>query len=176
MVVITISGLTGSGSSTVAKLLADNLKLDYFSLGKIFKKQSQQKTETLKAIEVWKSKGKDKNFHQAIDELQRDVAKQGNVVIDSKLSVFILKNMADFRVWLKASKKVRIERIAKRDNISAESASSLIQEKEEQEIKNWKRIYNINFLLLEYDADVSIDTSIINPEEIVNKIIRLMPK
>ena len=35
--VIAISGLPGSGSTTIAKLLAKNLSLEYFSPGQLFK-------------------------------------------------------------------------------------------------------------------------------------------
>ncbi|MBU5688211.1 MAG: AAA family ATPase, partial [Candidatus Aenigmarchaeota archaeon] len=70
MVVIAVSGLPGSGSSTLSKLLAEKLNLNYFSPGEYFKDHSNKSNQTSKALDVFKSgKGKEKKFHESIDEM-----------------------------------------------------------------------------------------------------------
>lgn len=173
MPVICVSGQPGCGTSTVAKLLAQKLKLKYFSPGQYFKSQSKEK-ETLAAVNVWRTqRGASKGFHEDIDGLQRALAEEGNIVIDGKLSIRMIKN-ADLKVWLKASTKKRTERIMKRDSIGYEEASAQLIEKETLERDSWKRIYGFDYFEQEKEANFVLDVSDLNPEQTADKIIKFM--
>ena len=177
MTIIAISGKSGSGATSVAKILAKRLGLECFSAGDVFRMLSKENLpDVVKTKEVWKNRGMDKKVHKKIDEIQRELARHDNIVIDAKLSVYNLKNLADFRVWLKASKNKRTERIAERDNIPLSLAASLIEDIDYIESGMWKKLYNLSAIDLEEMADVSIDTTELPIEEIVNKIIRMLPK
>jgi len=173
MSVIVISGMPGCGSSTVGKLLAEWLGLGFFSVGKYFKKQGFGEKETARAINFLKTeKGSSEKFHKELDEEQRRVAKGGNVVIESKLGIHFLKDLANHTVWLWAPMMVRAERVAGRDKISIEEALKKLQEKEKMERELFKKIYGFDYFLQEKEADLVIDTSDKTPEKIVNEIIR----
>lgn len=168
--VICISGQPACGTSTVAKIIAEKLGLDYFSPGQYFKKQSSGK-ETESAITVWKTeKGSSRDFHNDIDRLQLEIAEKGSVVIDGKLSIRMVKN-ADLKVWLKADIHKGAERVAKRDFINHESALAKLKEKEELERKNWKKIYGFDYFEQENDADLVIDNTELSAEETAQKIL-----
>lgn len=170
--VICISGQPACGSSTVAKTVAERLGLDYFSPGQYFKKHSSGK-ETESAITVWKTeKGSSKDFHKDIDRLQLEIAEKGNVVIDGKLSIRIVKD-AELNIWLKADINKRAERVAKRDSIDFESALAKLKEKEELERSSWKKIYGFDYFEQENEADLVVDTTDISAEEAAQKILEL---
>jgi len=176
MPVIVISGVPGAGSSTIAKLLAKKLGLKHFSLGDASKEFGQGK-ETEKAISYLQSEsGRSRSFHEKMDEHQREIAKSGNVVIDAKLGIRMLKGMTDFSVWLECPVQTRAERVAKRDSVPVDVALKTIKTKEEIEKKTWKDIYGFDYFDQEGEAKLVIETGNKTPEEIVNIIIEGMKR
>ncbi|HLD38978.1 MAG TPA: cytidylate kinase family protein [archaeon] len=173
MPVIVISGKPGCGSSTNAKLLAKKLKLKHFSVGDYNKRHAKKaKKETDKSIEMWHLDKKTLNrFHHDSDKLANDVAERGNVVIDGKLGIHLIKKH-DLTVWLTASKKVQAERYAKRDKIPAKEAMKKVLEKEKLERANWKKIYGFDYFHQAKEADLVINTGDKTPEQIVDLIIK----
>jgi len=199
--VIAISGLPGAGSTTIGKSLAERLRLSYFSSGELFKDVARGTLETqhyytrfkelcdsknitipkLSAVndseaaaEVWKSEfGRSKEFHEAIDELQIKLANEGNIVIDGKLSLYMVKN-ADLKVWLKASLDKRAERLSQRDSMPLEEARTAIEARENQHQREWSRIYGLDYFQQEKEADTVIDTSDLISEQVTDKIIQTL--
>ncbi len=171
---IVISGMPGCGSSTVAELLSEKLKMDFFSLGKYTKKQFQVEGETQSAIKQWSTElGSSKEFHQKSDTMQQNLAKHGNIVIESKLGIHFVSKLADLKVWLEAPIHIRAQRYAKRDNLEYGEALEMLEKKEAVERKKWKEMYGFDYFDQRKDADLVIDTSNKTPEEIVDQIIRM---
>lgn len=172
MVVIAVSGLPGAGSSTIARLLAKKLKLRYFSPGEYFKSYSKSNRQTYKAMDVWMSNiGRKKQFHNKIDKMQIDLAKKGDIVICGKLSVYILKDIADHKIWIECSLNERARRTSKRDKISFEEAKKNIKKREEMETREWKRDYGLDYKDQKNIADIVINTTNLNEEETLKKIL-----
>lgn len=172
MPTIVVSGVPGAGSSTIAKLLAKKLRLKHFSAGDYSKKFGRGK-ETEKAITYMLStRGSSKGFHKKVDEYTKKIARKGNVVIDAKLGIRMLKKIDNFSVWLKAPKEVRARRVAGRDNISYTEAMKKITQKEKLEKRRWHDIYGFNYFEQEKEADIVIDAGNKTPEEIAELIIK----
>jgi cytidylate kinase len=170
MVVIVVSGRPGCGNSTVAKLLAKRLKLKHFSVGDYNKNHAASGSETDRSIAMWDPKIATKKFHNDSDALARKKARQGNIVIDAKLGIKLIKS--DFSVWLKAPKTVRAKRLAKRDKTSLKEAMKNLNKKETLERSNFKRIYNFDYFSQEKEADFVINTGNKKPKKIVDIIMR----
>ena len=170
MVVVVVSGQPGCGNSTVAKLVAKRLKLKHFSVGDYNKKHAKGRTETDKSIAMWDPKRGTKKFHNKSDALARKKARQGNIVIDAKLGIRMIKS--DFSVWLKAPRTVRAKRYAKRGRTSFKEAMKKLKEKERLERKNFKKIYGFDYFSQEKKADIVINTSNKIPKKIVDLIIK----
>ncbi|MBI4014505.1 MAG: cytidylate kinase family protein [Candidatus Aenigmarchaeota archaeon] len=172
MPVIVISGQSGCGSTTAARLLAKALKLRFFSAGEYYKTFGEGKS-TERAVGFWKTeKGSSPRFHNALDEMVAKEATKGNVVCDAKLGVHFLKSVADFKIWLKASDSVRAERYAKRDSISVGEAEKLVKAKDRLERENFKRIYGFDSFSQEKEADLVVDVSKKTPEDVVSEIMK----
>lgn len=177
MVVVVISGKPGSGSSTVAKLLAKKLKLKHFSVGDYNKRHSKMNNETEKAIDMWKlPAAKLKKFHIKSDIIGQQHAKRGNVVIDGKLQIHFSKKFSDLCVWIEASDSVRSKRYAKRGNVPINVASKELKEKEKLERKNWEKIYGFDYFYQKKNADIVINTGHKTPDEITDLIISKLKK
>ena len=150
-VVICISGMTGSGKSTVAKKLADKYGLGYFSGGNALKILAQEEGydsdvrgwwETAEGLNFLKQRMADPVFDKKIDEKLLELAAEGNVVLDSWTMPWLLKE--GFKVWLEASPQVRAKRVVTRDSISDEEALKALTEKDERTRQIYKSLYGFD--------------------------------
>jgi cytidylate kinase len=150
-IVICVSGMTGSGKSTVAKRLADKYGLDYFSGGNALKTLAQEEGynpdvtgwwETAEGLKFLQQRMEDPAFDKRIDEQLLELAKQGNVVLDSWTMPWLLNE--GFKVWLEASPQVRAKRVMNRDSISIEEAMKALTEKDEQTRQIYKKLYGFD--------------------------------
>ncbi len=172
MTVVAVSGPPGAGTSTIAKKIAEKLDIKYFSPGQYMKKKAGGK-ETEAAFRGWESEElSSESFHNDIDEMQRQVARKGDVVIDGKLSVHMIKEYADLKIFLTAPIDVRAKRSSKRDEMDFEEVKTTLKKRQEEEVKNWEEMYGFNYIEKQKeDADVVIDTSDKSIEEIVKKAV-----
>lgn len=177
--IITISGTAGSGKSTVGKLLAKGLNYKHYSMGDFQRQIAEEKG--LSMIELGKLEEKDKSIDQEVDQKQKDLNKEDNFVIDSRLGFHFIPN--SLKIFLDADFEVRAKRIFNDDNEnrktekiqSLEDIKEKMKEREASEIKRYKEYYNTN----PYDKinyDLLIDSTDILPDAIVKKIVEFIEK
>ncbi len=150
-VVICISGMTGSGKSTVAKRLADKYELGYFSGGNALRALAQEEGyvsdvrgwwETSEGLNFLQQRMGNPAFDKKIDEKLLDLAAEGNVVLDSWTMPWLLTE--GFKVWLEASPQVRAKRVVTRYSISIEEALKALNEKDERTRQIYKGLYGFD--------------------------------
>lgn len=171
MVVIVISGSPGAGSTTIAKRLSEELGLKHYSVGAQFKKLGVGKGEAVKALNLLGTyEGKSEKLHRKLDQEQIRVSEEGDVVIDGKMSIHLLKRKANLTVWIKCPLRVRAKHAAKRDGITVEEAERVLKDRERIEKELFKKLYGINYLKQEQKADLVVDSS----TQSVNKIVNII--
>jgi predicted cytidylate kinase len=170
-VIITLGGLPGSGKTTVARILADKLKMEYINAGDIFRNLASKKGMTLEEFGFFAERNP--NIDKAIDKKLLEIARRDNVILEGRLAGIMLElnDVEALKVWLEAPLEVRVERISGRDTKSTEAALADTQMREKSE---WDRYYNI------YHVDIR-DLSVYNlviqtqdktPDEVANEIIK----
>jgi cytidylate kinase len=142
--IIAISGLHGTGKSTVAKFISEKYNLTYHSTGKMFREIAKEKGLTLE--ELSKMAEVDKKIDLDLDNKIKNYVEKGNCVVDNQLSPYLLGNLIDFCVLLKCAKDVRLKRMSERDGDTFEQKvqETLIREKSEQ--KRFLDYYNVDIL------------------------------
>jgi len=110
--IVTVSGLHGTGKSTYAVRLAKSLKLRHVSAGVLFRRIAKERNVSLE--EFGKTALDDPSIDRFIDDETMKEAEKGNVVIDGQLAGWVLKENSDLRIFLTAPDDVRLARIAKR--------------------------------------------------------------
>jgi len=164
---ITISGLPGSGTTTVAKLLSTELSMELISAGEMFRQIANEKKLQLEQFSKLAENNDD--FDRQIDEKQGEEAmKRGNVTVEGRLSGFFVPD-ADLKIWLKAPVEVRARRIAAREGIAYEEALSSMKNREQSENTRYERYYGINLDDLSI-YDLVIDSSMWSERDIVEMI------
>ncbi|MEM2145602.1 MAG: cytidylate kinase family protein [Candidatus Jordarchaeaceae archaeon] len=150
-IVICISGMAGSGKSTVARRLAEHYGLKYYSGGDALKAVAAEmgyKTggegwwETVDGINFLKHRLNDLEIDKKVDKKLLEWADQGGVVLDSWAMPWLLKK--GFKIWLEASEELRSKRLAERDGLSQEEALKALKEKEFKTKTIYKKLYGFN--------------------------------
>jgi len=139
---ITISGLAGSGTTTVAELLSKELSMDVISAGEMFRAIAKEKS--LQLGEFNKLAENNDDFDRGIDEKQGEEAmKRENVIVEGRLSGFFVPH-ADLKIWLKAPIEIRARRVAGREGMAYEEALAAMKNREQSEHKRYDQYYGIN--------------------------------
>jgi len=139
LMIITITGLPGSGKTSVAKELAKHLHIKYYSMGNIFRKLA--KKEHLLLINLMKKK----NILWLMDKKQKLIARNHkDAIIDSRLGAYLIKN-AKYKIYLYASLRKRAARVVKRDKKTHKEAVNDILSRERKEISYYKKHYNVDY-------------------------------
>jgi len=172
-IVVCISGMAGTGKSTLAKKLAKKYNLRYFSGGDALKALAAEEGYDSSSRGWWESpeglsflekREKNLEFDKAVDDKLLEYAQQGRVLLDSWTMPWLLKT--GFKIWLVASVKKRAERIAKRDKISIKEALRVLKEKEARTKTIYKKLYG--FALGEdfKPFNLILDTNVLNAGEV----------
>jgi cytidylate kinase len=172
-IVICICGMAGSGKSTLAKKLAEKYGLKYYSGGDALKALALEEGYKTFKSGWWESeegkrflekRGKDPKFDEAVDKKLLELARQGNVVLDSWTMPWLLKE--GFKVWLEASPEKRAERIAIRDGMSVEEAFNALRNKEERTKAIYKKLYGFSLGENFSPFHLILDTDCLEAEEV----------
>jgi len=165
--VIVIGGLHGTGKSTCAKMLANELKLKYVSAGEIFRAMAREKGMNIEQFSQYAEKHHE--VDREVDSRVTKASKEGNAVIEGQISADLIEK-PDMAVFLTAPEKIRIERLSHRDGKSTEESSRETKTREASEKKRYMKVYGID--AYDYSAyNLIIDTSKWSAEA-VTKIIK----
>jgi CMP/dCMP kinase len=150
-VVLCISGMAGTGKSTLAKKLAAKYGLRYFSGGDALRALAAEQGFNALSNGWWESpeglcflekRKNDLSFDKAVDDKLLEYAAQGNVLLDSWTMPWLVKD--GFKIWLAASVEKQAERIAKRDHMTAAEALEALKEKEARTKAIYKQLYGFS--------------------------------
>jgi cytidylate kinase len=171
--VICISGMAGTGKSTLSKKLAEKYGLRYFSGGDVLKELAKLEGYDVSIRGWWESphglkflneRINDPRFDKAVDDKLLEYAQHGNVLLDSWTMPWLLKE--GFKIWLEASFEKRAARVAVRDGMTTAQAFEVLQEKEARTKAIYKDLYG--FILGEdfKPFDFVLDTNNLSADEV----------
>ena len=167
---ITISGLPGSGKTTVARLVAEALELEHVYAGDIFRRQAE--AEGLSLEEYARRAETDQSIDRRLDEQMRARARRGNAVLEGRLAAFMAEAAGAhaLRVFLDAPERVRAARIAGREGGDQGERLRQIQAREASDARRYREIYGVDY----HDPsryDVVLHTGDRSPEELAAEIV-----
>ncbi len=173
--ILTISGLHGTGKSVVGKKIALALGIKYYSTGEAFRDLAKEKNMTLEDFTKYVEKHIE--IDKELDKKIIEIAKKDDIIIDSQLSGYLLKDIADFKILLKCSLEIRVKRMAERDNTTYEEKLKETILREKSELERFNMLYNID--LSADDAnnktyDLIFSTENLSVEQVVNQIISII--
>ncbi len=140
---VTVSGLPGSGTTSLSQHLAKTHQYDLISAGEVFRQMAAEHQMNL--TEFGRLAEKDPCFDRMIDERQKEIAlAHEDIIVEGRLSAWFVPE-ADLRIWLFAPLDTRIHRIQVRDTPGdIETAAILTREREACEALRYRTYYNID--------------------------------
>ena len=167
---ITISGLPGSGTTTVSRLVADALGLARLPGGEVFRQMAAEAGMTLAEF------GAHAQSHPAIDRELDDRltarAAQGGCVIESRLAGWLATRarLPALRVWVECADEVRARRVAARDGSTTADALADNAARSDLERARYRAVYDID-LDDRSTYDLVLDSTEEPPERLAEGIV-----
>ena len=171
--IITISGLPGSGKSTVGKMLAKRLGFKFYSIGDLRGKWAVERGISINELnelgerEDWTDKKAD-DYQKGLGE------REDGFVIDGRLSFHFIPE--SFKVFLTVKMSEGARRILDDDRpdekgSSAEGLEHSLGERIESDDKRYRKLYGVDFRD-EHNYDLVIDTTSLTPQRVVDEMFR----
>jgi cytidylate kinase len=175
---ITISGLPGSGKSTVGKALAAKLKLKHLSAGDFMREMAKERGISL--LDLSKIAEKDRSVDEEIDKRTVEFGhKKDNFVMDGRLAwhfipdsikVFLTVDLAE------AAKRIFNDfRPEEKENLTIEKVKENIERREKSEQLRYKQYYNIDYSDSK-NYDIAVDTTKLSVAEVANIVAAFVKK
>jgi cytidylate kinase len=161
--VIAISGKPGSGKTTYAKEVARLFNLRYVSSGSLFRQLASERGVSL--VEFHRIAEKDFEIDKIVDSRAVEEAKKGDVVVEGHLAGWVLRDVADLRIFFTAPLEVRAMRVAVRDGVSYEEALRELKLREKSNKLRARLLYGFDL------DDLSIFDVIFNTNRLSREII-----
>jgi len=166
--IITINGTPGSGKSTVARWLAEKMKMKHYAMGDLRRKMALERGMTIDELnklgekEAWTDK--------EADNYQIKLAKnEDNFIIEGRVSWHFMPK--SIKIFLRADLEKAAERIFREKRKSErkyKNAADVLKELKERmksDEKRYKKYYGINGVYDIKNYDLVIDTTNMTIEE-----------
>lgn len=140
---ITVSGLPGSGTTSLARYLATKHGFSLISAGEVFRQMAAERKMDL--TEFGALAQQEPEIDLMIDERQKEIAlSMDDIIVEGRLSGWMVTG-ADLKCWLAAPINCRVSRILVRDQIlDLVTAARMTREREECEALRYQEYYRID--------------------------------
>ena len=163
---IAISGKSGCGNTTIGKMVADILGINFINF--TFRNLAEERRIDLTGMLDLASK--DDSVDREVDTRQVQLARESDgCVLGSRLAIWMLEE-AHLKVYLRASPQTRVDRILRREGGDPDRVAAFTEERDKQDHNRYLRIYGIETDKYNF-ADIIIDTDELTPAQITGMIV-----
>ncbi|MFZ2804635.1 MAG: cytidylate kinase family protein [Patescibacteria group bacterium] len=184
--IISISGVPGSGKTSVGKILAQKLGYNFYSVGGLRGKMAEERGLSIDELNTLGEQ--DATTDTSVDDYQRELGtKEDNFVIEGRLSWHFIPN--SFKIFLDCDAKEAARRIFEGQRASAgkergdeqvyatvEEAQKIIEERVASDVRRYKKYYQLDYRSPEHFDLVFDTTQMQGPEETADKLLAALPK
>jgi cytidylate kinase len=157
---IVISGWPAVGKTTIASELAKEFGLAHYNGGDILKMLAAERGyaagseaaktdwwDTPEAKKFMEERKRDPTFDKKVDARLGEILRAEGAVITSYTLPWLIGEQEEniIKIWLKGSRLNRAKRMANRDGISVQEAERIVQVRDEENIKIYKKLYGFDF-------------------------------
>jgi cytidylate kinase len=167
---ILLSGLSGTGSTTAARRIANDLGLRYVYGGQIFRNLALERGISLE--ELAESLERDPEAEREIDNRLIQAGKNDNVLIESRTIGWLFpRDLPALRIWLTCDLAERLDRVERREN-HPRSRENLLR-RESSDNRRYLHLYGIEPEDFS-PFDLVLDTTDLSVDAVVDEIERFV--
>ncbi len=167
---ITVSGLPGSGTSTLCRRLAERTGLEHVNVGRIFRDLAAELGISL--AELGSRAEADGGIDRRLDHRLTERARQApGCLLEGRITGWMLHrhDLEALKLWVQADLATRARRVAGRDGLSPEEAETTILARERSERRRYADHHRIDLSDLSiYDLVLHSDRT--DPEGLVRQV------
>jgi len=176
--IITISGVAGSGKTTVGKILAEKLGYKFYDIGTLRKQMAKARGMT---IEEFNKLGEtDSSTDKDADAFTINLAKtEKDFVMQGRTAYHFIPHSV--KIYLTVSPQIAAERVVM-DNLNPERNSAsktatveqiekLCKDRDNSDMLRYRKIYGIENFADPKNYDLVLDTTNLSVNQVVNKIL-----
>ncbi|GAC1333730.1 MAG: AAA family ATPase [Chloroflexota bacterium] len=161
-----LSGLSGTGSTTAARRIAEDMRLDYVYGGQIFRNLAVERGVSLE--DLAESLEQNPETEKEIDRRLIQAGMRDRVLIESRTVGWIFpREIQSVRIWLTCELPERLRRVQAREH-HPRSADNLLR-REASDNRRYRKLYNIEPEDFS-PFDMVLDTTYLSVDEVVAKI------
>jgi predicted cytidylate kinase len=178
--IITISGFSGSGKTTVATLAGERLKIPAIDVGQIFRGLAAK--HGMDVVTFGKYAEKHPEIDRQLDaEMIKLCRRKKDLILQGRLAGWMTKRngIEALRVWIGASAKTRAARICHREGIRLAKACADTLRRDEDNRRRYLETYGLDLNDLSiYDSVIQTDNLTIEGvvSALMNAIRKVWPK
>lgn len=172
---ITIGGVPGAGKSTAAKLVAEKLGYDFYSMGKIRRELAEERGLTIDEFNSLPE-----NTDAVVDERQKTLGREGdNFVNEGRLAFYFMPNSV--KIYFHCDINIAASRIFKEprssERVYADIAGVVLdlQKRMQSDRERYSGHYNIDCYNPAH-FDYVIDTTNLAIDETLEKVLEIVKK
>ena len=169
--IITISGLIGSGKTTVCRMLSERLGYRMVVSGHIFREMAKELDLNLEEFSLIAEQ--DPKYDKLIDERMVDIARdEKDIILEGRLAGQMMRRngIQALCVFLDAPLDVRAQRVCGREGVELQNAIQEMGAREASEVLRYRKYYGIDVTDRSI-YDMVIDTGALTPEQVVERIV-----
>lgn len=167
---VTISGLPGSGTSTVAVAVAAALGVPRLDGGTVWRSMAVERG--MSVAEFGALGERDPVVDLELDRRLAAAATDGDLVLESRLAGWIALNegLDALKVWIACDEAERARRVSIREGVAPDAALAANREREASEATRYRSYYAIDISDLA-PYDLLLDSTSNPPEALVSEIL-----
>lgn len=170
---IAVTGWSGTGKSTIAKLLAEKLGWEYLSIGNFVRQWHKENNIPIDSPDLVPEQ-----LDRRIDnEYKQKMIDGENMVLEGHLIGWLAKDIeTTFNVLCICDYDELIRRISQRDSIDSKKAEEDLSKRSHILYEKFKKLYGVENVFDESYFDMIIDTTKLKPEQIIDQIMLRLGK
>ncbi len=181
--IITVSGRIASGSTTLAKKLAEHKRWKHMEGGEIFWESVRGKLNLSQKDTNLRPDAEDELFDNSLKKILKE---ENGIVLETKLAGYFARDMKDvFKILVICEDaegvdqtQIRIDRLVNREKMSVAEAKVEVLEREKNDIEKWRRLYAEGDSSWTYwdnkYYDIVINTFFHDPDESLQMVIEAL--
>lgn len=179
--IIAFSGDLGSGKSTIAKMISEELRIPRFYMGQILRDLAKEKNMTL--VELLKKGENDPTIDKDADDYVLKLAKENeNFLIESRTAWHFIPD--SIKIYFQVEQLEGAHRIygalleenSRNEDRGLESVEDVMRSNKKRmagDIRRYKQYYNIDISDMK-NYDFVINTTHLNPIEVFNEVMNYL--